>query len=172
MKIAIIGYSGSGKSTTASALAARASLPVLHLDSVHFLPQWKERPDEECRSIVAEFLNRDSWVIDGNYTRFHHEQRMKEADLILFFDFNRFTCFARAHRRYLLYRGQTRPDLANDCPEKFDSEFRRWLLWEGRTSARRKKFREIVEKYPTKTVVLHNQRELDAFLKQFERNYL
>lgn len=172
MKIAIIGYSGSGKSTTARALAERASLPLLHLDSVHFLPEWKERTDEECRDIVAEFLCKDNWVIDGNYTRFHQEQRLAEADWIIFFNFNRFTCFVRAFRRYLKYRGQTRPDLGEGCPEKFDGEFIRWLLWEGRTRARHRKFMEIAEKYPHKTVILRNQRELNAFLDHFEEKFL
>ena len=36
MKIAIIGYSGTGKSTLARKLANFYKLPVLHLDSVHF----------------------------------------------------------------------------------------------------------------------------------------
>ena len=44
MKIAILGTSGSGKSTLAKRLGERYGLPVLHMDTVHFLPGWVERP--------------------------------------------------------------------------------------------------------------------------------
>ena len=52
MKIAILGTSGSGKSTLAKRLGERYGLPVLHMDTVHFLPGWVERPfaEEEARS--------------------------------------------------------------------------------------------------------------------------
>ena len=52
MKIAIIGYSGSGKSTLARKLGAIYNAEVLHLDTVHWLPGWKERADEEKMNIV------------------------------------------------------------------------------------------------------------------------
>ena len=47
MKIAILGTSGSGKSTLAQTLGAAYHAPVLHLDTVHFLPGWVERPLDE-----------------------------------------------------------------------------------------------------------------------------
>ena len=46
MKIAILGTSGSGKSTLAKRLGEAYGLPVLHMDTVHFLPGWVERPFE------------------------------------------------------------------------------------------------------------------------------
>lgn len=44
MKIEILGTSGSGKSTLAKRLGETYGLPVLHMDTVHFLPGWVERP--------------------------------------------------------------------------------------------------------------------------------
>ena len=80
MKIAVIGYSGSGKSTLAAALGKEYGADVLHLDSVHFLPGWKERPDEEKRRVVEAFLDsHDSWVIDGTYTKLFYERRTEET---------------------------------------------------------------------------------------------
>ena len=52
MKIAILGTSGSGKSTLAKRLGERYGLPVLHMDTVHFLPGWVERPFEEEETII------------------------------------------------------------------------------------------------------------------------
>lgn len=67
MKIAILGTSGSGKSTLAKRLGERYGLPVLHMDTVHFLPGWVERPFAEEEAIVRQFLdeNAGGWVIDG-----------------------------------------------------------------------------------------------------------
>ena len=56
MKIAILGTSGSGKSTLAKRLGERYGLPVLHMDTVHFLPGWVERPFAEEEAIVRQFL--------------------------------------------------------------------------------------------------------------------
>lgn len=164
MRIAIIGYSGSGKSTTAKILSKYAHLPVLHLDSVHFAPGWVERPDEECCAIVSAFIAQNRWVVDGNYSKICYEERLQRADTILFLNFNRFTCFFRAFRRYLKFRGKTRPDLGKGCPEKFDFEFFSWLLWRGRTQARRRRFEDITKHYKDKVLVIKNQKQLDAFL--------
>lgn len=164
MRIAIIGYSGSGKSTTAKIISQYAHLPVLHLDSVHFAPGWEERPDEECRQIVSAFIEQNRWVVDGNYSRICEEERLQRADTILFLNFNRFACFFRAFGRYLKYRGTTRPDLGEDCPEKFDYAFISWLLWKGRSKKRRQHFDDIVKQYDSKVLVIRNQRQLDAFL--------
>ena len=101
-KIAIIGYSGSGKSTLAAYLGERFSVPVLHIDSIHFLPNWVERELDEELSLMRDFLERNAengWVIDGNYRKLEHERRMREADLIIYLNFNKFVCFYRAWRR-------------------------------------------------------------------------
>ena len=58
MKIAILGTSGSGKSTLAQTLGATYHAPVLHLDTVHFLPGWVERPLDEENAIVRRFWTR------------------------------------------------------------------------------------------------------------------
>ena len=88
MKIAILGTSGSGKSTLAKRLGERYGLPVLHMDTVHFLPGWVERPFAEEEAIVRQFLdeNAGGWVIDGNYTKTCYARRLKEADKIIVMD--------------------------------------------------------------------------------------
>ena len=42
MKVAVIGYSGCGKSTIAAWIAKKNKLAVLYLDMVHWLWGWKE----------------------------------------------------------------------------------------------------------------------------------
>lgn len=55
MKIAVIGYSGSGKSTLARKLSEIFHTAVLHFDSVHFLPNWEVRDDEDKKRIIKNF---------------------------------------------------------------------------------------------------------------------
>ena len=167
MKIAIIGYSGSGKSTLASLFSKKYGLPLLYLDTTHFLPNWVIRPAEERARIVEDFLDaNDAWVIDGTYTKVFFERRMDEADEIIFMNFNRITCLFRAWKRHRTYRGKTRESITEGCDEKFDREFMMWILRGSRTEKHKAKYRGVMEQYAGKVTVIKNQRELSAFIKE------
>lgn len=171
MKIEVMGYSGSGKSTLCRKLAEYYQVPVLHLDTVQFLPDWQVRTDAEKQDIVRTFLDDHpgGWVIDGNYSSLSYERRNAEADLIIQMLFGRLNCLFRCARRYRTYKGTSRPDMAEGCNEKLDREFVRWILWEGRSQKIRSRYRQVRERYPEKVVVLRNQRQLDDYLKRLER---
>ena len=164
----IIGSSGSGKSTLAKRLGERYSLPVLHMDTVHFLPGWVERPFAEEEAIVRQFLdeNAGGWVIDGNYSKTCYARRLKEADKIIVLWFSPLVCIWRAIRRWQQNKGRVRESSAPGCEEKIDAEFVRWILHDGRTKQKWAKMERIREKYPEKYVLIRNQRELDGFLKE------
>ena len=166
MKIAIIGYSGSGKSTLARVISQRLSIPALFLDTVQFLPDWQVRPQTESVEIVREFLkNNPDWVIDGNYRGFLQEERLLQADRIVFMDFSALSCFARVCRRYRAFKGKSRESMSDGCDEKLDLEFIFWVLFKGRTLKRRRHFAGIVKKYGHKTTVIRNQKQLDEYAK-------
>ena len=164
MKIAVLGYSGAGKSTLARALGEKYGIPVLHFDTVHWAPGWQERDRGETHRMVHKFMESSDWVIDGNYTKFEYERRLAEADRIVLLLFPRAVCFLRAWRRFFRYRGSSRADMGEGCPEKMDGEFMWWILWKGRTRQKREKFQEVAERYPEKTVVLRSQRDIDRYL--------
>ena len=162
MKIAILGYSGSGKSTLAGSLASHYDLPVLHFDTVQFLPGWVIRPESEKEAITKSFLDtHDAWVIDGNYSKLSFQRRIEEADVIVLLLFNRLSCLYRVTRRYLTYKNATRPDMAEGCREKLDPEFLKWILWDGRNKQARKRYLDILTCYPEKTLLIKNQRQLN-----------
>ncbi len=170
MKIAVLGYSGSGKSTLAAELGAQLGCPVLHLDTLQFLPGWVERDREEARALAADFLDRErAWVIDGNYTGFHQARRLAEAERIILLDFPRRVCLPRVVRRYLRNRGRSRESMAPGCVEKLDWAFLRWVLWEGRTPDVRRHYREIAAQYPEKTAVLRSPRQVQALLAALDK---
>ncbi len=165
MKITIMGYSGSGKSTLARRIAEYYKIDVLHFDSVQFLPNWVIRSQAEKERMTREFLDtHDEWVIDGNYSKLFYEERLEESDLIILMLFNRFSCLYRVWKRYRTYKNMTRPDMGEGCNEKLDSEFVRWVLFDGRAKSARERHKRVCEKYGNKTIIIKNQRELDAFI--------
>ena len=173
MKTAVIGYSGAGKSTLSGRLAKTYHCPVLYLDRVQFMPGWAERDREEARRIVREFLDRESsWVMDGNYQGFWQERRLEEADQILFFNFSRARCFFQAMTRYFSNIGTVRECAADGCTEKMDLEFILWILYKGRTKAKRLHYQNIKNQYPGKFVAFHNHKEVERwFAGQGEKSH-
>lgn len=167
MKISILGYSGAGKSTLARQLGELYGVPVLHLDTVQYKPNWEKRERSEMEKIVGDFLDKnESWVMDGTYSGICFKRRLDGSDIIILILYNRFVCFWRVVKRYFKFKGHSRPDMTDGCAEKLDPEFARWVLFDGRTAKRRKKFTKIAHEYPEKTVIIKNQRQLDALIKK------
>ena len=165
MKIAIIGYSGSGKSTLAKRLAAQVGCLPFYLDTVQFAENWELRDRDEALLLVRAEMDKPDWVIDGNYSGFLQERRFAEADEIVWLCYPRLICLARAIRRHIAYRGKSRESMATGCIEKLDWEFVRWILHDGRTRARVRRYRDVVRRYSDKTVVIPNNRALRAYLR-------
>lgn len=169
MKISILGYSGSGKSTFAIKLGERYQCDVLHLDTVHWLPGWKERETEEEIKIIRKYLDeKDAWIIDGNYRNKLQERRLEESDYIYIFQFNRFRCLFRVIKRLIKYRGKSRESITAGCEEKIDLEFVYWILHEGRDKEHRKHYKQIANHYREKTVIIRNPKELKEIEKKLK----
>ena len=169
MKIAVIGFSGGGKSTLARRLGDLYGVEVLHLDTVYHLSGWRSRPREESRAMVEAFLNThdaSGWVIDGNYGKLAYDRRMEEADRIVMLLLNRLDCLQRVCRRYRTYRGSSRPDMTEGCQEKLDAAFIRWILYEGRRGEQRALLQKVMCRYKNKLVCLRSQRDIDRYWKQ------
>lgn len=164
MKIAIIGYSGSGKSTLAKKLSEIYNCPLLYLDTIQFEANWKIRDIDEGRLMVGEFLKNDSWIIDGNYREFLQEKRLQDANKIIFMNFPRHICFPQAFKRYLHYKNKTRESMADGCNEKFDLEFIKWLLFEGRKKSIKNHYNEICKCYKDKITIFRNNKDVENFL--------
>ncbi|MGH8951209.1 MAG: hypothetical protein ACRDX9_07275 [Acidimicrobiia bacterium] len=101
-RISVVGNSGSGKTSVSRAMANRLSLSHLELDSVHHQPDWRFRPDEEMREIVARFVAGDGWVVDGNYTSNGVAGIVwARADTLVWLDLPRLLVTSRVVRRSL-----------------------------------------------------------------------
>jgi len=138
-RVLVIGSPGAGKSTFARALQARTALPLFHMDRLSWQPGWIERDRDEARAALAEVLAHDRWIIDGNYGS-SLPLRLERADTVVHLDYPTWLCLGRALRRWWTYRGRSRPDMTEGCPERLDPEFLHYVLtfrrnWSKRNAA-------------------------------------
>lgn len=164
MKIAVCGYSGCGKSTLAKHLSDYYGIPLLYLDTVQFEENWIERDRQQALYMVASFMKHSEWVIDGNYISLLQDERLESADYIIYMAFSRLSCLYRAFKRYFQYRNTSRESMAKGCTEKMDLEFIWWIVYKGRTKAKRQYYNRLLQKYKTKATILKNQKQLDRFM--------
>ena len=168
-RLLILGPSGSGKSTLAQRLGRILRIPIIHLDQHYWKPNWVETPEEEWRTKVMSLVSAESWVMDGNYTS-TLKLRASKADTIIFIDIPRKLSYLRVFARFLRFRGETRPDLTEDCPEKIDWDFIRWI-WNYPNTRRPVILRFLEKQKSTKNVfILRGQREIEEFLSSLRRN--
>ncbi len=118
----VIGCCGAGKSTLARKIREKTNIPIYHLDQFYWKPDWVETPKEIWEPMVQELSSKEEWIIDGNYGS-TMDFRIQRADTIIYLDFSTLECLWRITKRIWKYRGQVRPDMTNDCRERFDLEF-------------------------------------------------
>ena len=121
-RIVIIGSGGAGKSTFARQLSEKLNIEVYHLDAILWKPNWVGTPRDEQKRIQYKLVEKESWIIDGNYGG-TLDIRLNTADTIILLDIHRVICLYRAIKRTFQYRNKTRPDMAEGCEERFDLEF-------------------------------------------------
>lgn len=167
-RVLIIGSGGAGKSTMARRLGEKTGLEVIHLDKLFWNPGWVPTAKDEWREVVRRALEKDSWIIDGNFGG-TLEMRVEACDTIIFLDMPRYLCIYRILKRWIVYRNKSRPDMAPGCDEKMDLEFFMWV-WDYPTRSKPEK-EVVLERYAVeKTIIrLRSKRDLEEFLRRDEK---
>src|SRR6185503_13393223 len=170
-RVLVIGSGGSGKSTVAAQIGELLDLEVNHLDKFYWNPGWVETQPDEWIKKVTELVNRDSWIIDGNYSG-TLELRVRKCDTIVFLDLPRFICLWRIVKRFFVYRDGTRPDMAEGCREDLNFEFVSWV-WNYPNRSRPKVARLLQEHAADKQIFwLRSRNEVKKFLSKLKRKGL
>lgn len=158
----IIGCGGSGKSTLARNLGKKMSIPVIHLDKLFWRAGWKSISDKEFDTLLHNELIKDYWIIDGNFNRTISE-RLGRCDTVIYLDFSRVRCLFGVIKRVLKNYGQTRSDMGENCPEKFDMEFLKWI-WNFNKVHRDKYYQVLSNAKDKKVFIVHNHSECRKLL--------
>jgi adenylate kinase family enzyme len=90
----VVGSSGSGKTTLGRQIAARLDLTFIELDAVHWGPHWATPAEEDFRERVAQILEGEAWVADGNYGK-ARDIIWGRAQALVWLDYRLSVCLAR-----------------------------------------------------------------------------
>ena len=121
-RVLVIGPCGAGKSTLAKTLGLKLGLPVFHMDQLNWQPGWVESSKDEIREKLGYIVATDRWLIDGTYGGTLAE-RLERADTVVYLDYPIRLCVTRLVKRIWTFRGRSRPDMTEGCPERFDLGF-------------------------------------------------
>ena len=158
-KIIIIGCPGSGKSLLSRALHQKTGIPLYHLDMMYWNADKTTVEKSVFRQRLAAVLEKDRWIIDGNYGS-TMEMRLAACDTVIFLDYPTEVCLDGVRSR----RGKPRSDMPWVETEE-DAEFIGFI--EGYKDQERPKVLALLEKYGDKDVLVFKSREeADAFLNQ------
>jgi adenylate kinase family enzyme len=166
-RVMIVGQPGAGKTWLARELGRRTGLPVHHMDMIHWKPGWVERDRAGKQAMARRVEESESWIFEGGLSA-TMPNRLVRADTVILLDVPFVVRVWRVFVRTIRDYGQTRPDLPENCPERFDREF--WgFIWRTRVTARQRN-RSLIRTAAPKTVVhvIQSRRDVAEFLQSLD----
>ena len=162
-KVMVIGCPGAGKSVFARGLRDASGLPLYYLDMLWHKPDRTTVTQEEFNNRLNGILQKDRWIIDGNYQR-TLEPRLQACDTVFLMDFPLETCISGAESRI----GKKREDLPWTELE-FDPEFKQWI--QDFPKNRLPQLYEMIETYKDnkEIMVFHSRKEADDYLAAMKK---
>lgn len=166
-RIMVIGSPGSGKSTVARWLGEVTDLPIFHMDQIHYSAGWAERSRALKIEMANEVEARERWIFEGGLSA-TQQNRADRADLIVWLDLPLPLRMWRVLRRTVTQYGRTRPDMPDDCPERFSPSFYWWILTTYKRQ--RRSYTALVAQKPSSRVRhLTTRREIADWMRDVEK---
>jgi adenylate kinase family enzyme len=97
-RVLVYGVTGSGKSTAAVAIGARAGLPVTLVDELTWLPGWVPVEESRQRELIEEIVVGERWLLDSSYGAWL-DLVLPRAQLVVGLDYPRWLSLGRLVRR-------------------------------------------------------------------------
>lgn len=138
-RIVVVGSTAAGKTSLATALASRLSVPHIELDALHWEAGWAAASTPDFRARVSQALAGDVWVVDGNYSSVR-DLVWPRAETIVWLDYGLPLIMWRLTRR-TLHRLRTGRELWNGNRERLGTIFSRESLyvWAFKTHGKRRR---------------------------------
>lgn len=158
-KAIVIGSPGAGKSTFARKLRDMTGMPLYHLDTIWHLPDRTTISREQFDEKHSDILEKDCWIIDGNYSR-TLEIRLKHCDTVFLLDYPVDVCLSGVSERI----GKEREEMPW-IEQEFDKEFRQYIV--DFPHKRMPWIKELLGQYSEgKDIhVFHSREEADDYFK-------
>ena len=150
-KVLVIGCPGSGKSTFSRKLHVLTGLPLFHLDMMYWNADKTIVDKPVFRARLAEAIQKDEWIIDGNYNS-TLELRMQACDTVIFLDYPVEVCLSGVKER----AGKPRSDMPWFETEE-DAEFTEFI--KRYNSESRPNVMALLEKYRNKKIYIFRTRD-------------
>ncbi len=167
-KILVIGSSGSGKSTFSRRLGEVTGIEIIHLDKLHWKPNWTEPSKDEWKETLEKAMRGAAWIMDGNYSG-TLEMRLAVCETVIFLDMPRTVCVYRVLKRVARSYGKTRPDMAENCVEHFDWSFIKWI-WDFENRSKPKMERLLTQFKDEKAIIrLKSRKEVEHFFANYSK---
>ncbi len=147
-KIIVVGTSCAGKTSFAKKFSLYSSITHFDLDDLHWLPNWVEREDKYFLQDVSQnILTLQSWLVSGNYLSLTKDSLWKEADTIIWLNYNLPTVLwryiKRSYKRVILKEPCCNGNYETFRHAFFSSES--MLLWILKTYNKRKEMFKILQ---------------------------
>ena len=161
-KVLVIGCPGSGKSTFARYLHDVSELPLYYLDMIWHKEDKTTYTQEEFDVALDKILDKDAWIIDGNYSR-TLDKRLDRADTVYFLDLDLDVCLSSIISRL----NKKRPDMPW-VEEEIDEEFMDFIR--DFPISQRPKILEALNRHDhIKVITFKTRAEVNEYIK--ERRY-
>ncbi len=93
---------------------------------IFWMPGWQQRPRAEALDRLKVFVAQERWIMDGTSPG-TLPLRLPRTQLVLWLRPPRLVSLCGVISRWLRYRGRSRPEMADGCPERIDADFLRYI---------------------------------------------
>lgn len=170
-RVAIVGATGSGKTTLAEKVACQLDIPHTEVDSIYWGPNWTPISIDHFRERIDRVTRQDRWVLDGNYSKVR-DLVWARADTLVWLDYPFLLVFTRLLKRSIP-RALLQRELWNGNRENIRNMFisrDSLFVWLFRSYPRQKKAYPNIVSDPAyahlKFIRLQSPQKADAWLNE------
>lgn len=121
-RIVVVGTSGTGKSRLARRLASASGLPLHHMDTLIWRPNWVEADRTAIATAVTRIAAEPQWIVEG-WVDDYSSGLLDVADHIIDLDLPGWLAALGGVERWWRHRGTMRPELPPGCTEKWNWDY-------------------------------------------------